>query len=93
MLGISPDAVIFTPALAILSACSKSCSSFLYELPTPYDKSIIEFIDANKYIVRSDVDKLLNVSQATSNRILKRLVENGTLYQVGNGKNTKYIKK
>ena len=71
----------------------ESCSSFLYELPTPYDKSIIEFIDANKYIVRSDVDKLLNVSQATSNRILKRLVENGTLYQVGNGKNTKYIKK
>lgn len=68
-------------------------ANVLYELPTPYDTSILDFVEANKYIVRSDIDKLLNVSQATSNRILKRLVEKGILYQIGNGKNTKYIKK
>ncbi|MGM9554434.1 MAG: hypothetical protein ACI3V2_09030 [Faecousia sp.] len=39
----------------------------------------MEFIDANGHIVRSEVDVLLDVSQATSNRILKRMAADGLL--------------
>ena len=44
------------------------------------------------YIVRGDVDLLLGVSQATSNRILKRMVTDGLLYRDGSGRKTKYKK-
>jgi len=43
--------------------------------------------------VRSDVDQLLDVSQATANRILKRMVAEGLIYQDGNGRKTKYRRK
>lgn len=53
---------------------------------------ILNLINSSGYVVRSDVDKLLNVSQSTANRILKRMVEEGIIYQNGRGKNTKYMK-
>lgn len=54
---------------------------------------ILTFIESNGHIVRSDVDVLLDVSQATANRILKRMVADGLIYQDGNGRKTKYKKK
>ncbi len=54
---------------------------------------ILDYIDTNGYITRSDVDKLLDVSQATANRILKRMAADGLIYQDGRGRKTKYIKK
>lgn len=56
------------------------------------EELILNLIYSAGYVVRSDVDKLLNVSQSTSNRILKNMVEKGLIHQDGNGKNTKYIK-
>lgn len=53
---------------------------------------ILNLINSSGYIVRSDVDKLLNVSQSTANRILKRMVEEGLISRDGSGKNTKYMK-
>jgi len=57
------------------------------------EEQILNLIDSAGYIVRSDVDHLLNVSQSTSSRILKRMVSEGMIQQVGNGKKTKYIKR
>lgn len=57
------------------------------------EERILAFIETNGYIVRSDVDELLDVSQATANRILKRMVTDGLIYQDGNGRKTKYRKK
>ncbi len=37
-------------------------------------------------IVRSDVDKLLNVSAATANRILNHMVNDGLIYKEGSGR-------
>ncbi len=54
---------------------------------------ILAFLNDHDYVVRSDVDALLKVSQATSNRLLKRMVAEGLLYQDGSGRNTKYRKK
>ena len=61
--------------------------------PKSSEKLILDFIGSNGYIVRSDVDHLLDVSQATANRILKRMVAEGLIYQDGNGRRTKYRRK
>lgn len=61
--------------------------------PKTNEERIMELIDVSGSIVRSDVDKLLDVSQATASRILKRMVSDGLLYQDGRGKRTKYKKK
>ena len=61
--------------------------------PKTNEEQIMEFIDINGHIVRSDVDALLDVSQATANRILKRMVKEGLLCQEGNGRKTRYKKK
>ena len=57
------------------------------------EKRILDFIDSHGHIVRSDVDQLLDVSQATANRILKRMAAEGLIDQDGNGKKTKYRRK
>ena len=57
------------------------------------EKRILNFIGSHGHIVRSDVDRLLDVSQATSNRILKQMVVEGLIYQDGNGRKTKYRRK
>lgn len=57
------------------------------------EKQILDFIGSHGHIVRSDVDRLLDVSQATANRILKRMVAEGLIYQDGNGRKTKYRRK
>ena len=57
------------------------------------EERILNLIASAGYVVRRDVDKLLNVSQATANRILKRMLEEELIRQEGNGKNTKYVKK
>ena len=61
--------------------------------PISNEERILAFAESNGHIVRSDVDVLLDVSQATANRILKRMVADGLLYQDGNGRKTKYKKK
>lgn len=62
-------------------------------VPKGDEKLILDFIRSNGHIVRSDVDQLLDVSQATANRILKRMVAEGLIYQDGNGRKTKYRRK
>ena len=65
----------------------------LTSTPKSNEKLILDFIDSHGHIVRSDVDRLLEVSQATANRILKRMVVEGLIYQDGNGRKTKYRRK
>lgn len=61
-------------------------------MPRSNEERILSFVESNGHIVRSDVDVLLDVSQATANRILKRMVADGLLYQDGSGRKTKYKK-
>lgn len=61
--------------------------------PKSDENLILDFIRSNGSIVRRDVDQLLDVSQATANRILKRMVAEGLIYQDGNGRKTKYRRK
>ena len=54
------------------------------------ENNILTFIREHGQIVRGDVDSLLGVSQATSTRILNRMVSKGFICKYGNGRNTKY---
>ena len=56
------------------------------------EEKILDLIAQNGYVVRSDVDQLLDVSQTTASRILKRMVTDGLIYQDGKGRKTKYRK-
>ena len=57
------------------------------------EERILAYIATKEYIVRSEIDKLLGISQSTSNRILKKMVAKNLIAQAGSGKNTKYVKK
>ena len=54
------------------------------------EKKIIELARTQGSITRREVEKLLNISQTTSGRLLKRMLENGLIVQKGKGKNTQY---
>lgn len=55
-----------------------------------YETRILEFVKTNGQAVRSDIDALLGVSQATSSRILKQMLNSGLIYQEGKGRTTRY---
>lgn len=54
-------------------------------------EQIIQLIKAQGAVTRQDVEILLNVSQTTTGRYLKQMLQNGLLLREGKGKNTKYI--
>lgn len=56
-----------------------------------HEDKILNLIASCGYVVRNDIDELLNVSQATSNRILKQMITSGLIRQSGKGKATKYL--
>lgn len=51
---------------------------------------ILEYLEKKPYVMRNEVEQLLGVSQATSNRILKRMLDEKWIVQEGNGRTTKY---
>ncbi len=63
------------------------------DIPNHDEVQILAFAETNGQILRSDIETLLDVSQATALRILKRMVAKGLLYQEGNGKKIRYKKK
>ncbi len=54
------------------------------------EQRIADYLAEHGSIKRSEVEKLLGVSQATSGRLLKRMMEDGKLYRSGNGKMARY---
>ncbi len=54
------------------------------------DAAVLEYAGAHEDFSRSDIDALLHTSQATSSRLLKRLVSEGALVQTGEGKRIRY---
>ena len=57
------------------------------------EERVLACAETKGSITRSDVDALLGVSQATSNRLLKRMAAEGLLRQDGSGRRTQYRKK
>ena len=52
---------------------------------------ILDHAEQNGYLTRRDVEQLLGTSASSSVRILRRMVENGMLIQVGKGRAVRYL--
>lgn len=70
-----------------------NCNAAAKEPPQTNEEKILDVLAQTGAITRSEVDTLLNVSQSTANRILKRMVREGLLVQEGRGRMTRYQKK
>lgn len=55
------------------------------------EEQIINLVRDCGSIKRSDVDTELQIAQATSGRVLRRLVEKGRLKQIGKGRSIRYV--
>lgn len=53
---------------------------------------VLHLLSTKSAIIRKDVDEHLGVSQSTSSRILKSMIERGLIKNVGKGKSTRYEK-
>lgn len=62
------------------------------EIPKKNEDTILSFIASNGQITRSDVERILHISQATANRLLKHMIREGLIYQESSGRNTRYKK-
>ena len=54
------------------------------------DRIIMEFLSKHKMITRKEVQELLGTSQSTAGRILKTMVDNGYIVQLGGSRTTRY---
>lgn len=55
-------------------------------------RKILSLVESNGSIIRKSVDDLLGISQATSSRLLREMVEKDLLTKEGNGRSLHYIK-
>ena len=55
-------------------------------------KKIVEHMQANLKITNNDVEKLTGVSDATAERYLNELEQEGVLRQIGKGRYSHYIR-
>ena len=60
---------------------------------TEPEAAIIAYLKEREFVTRKDVDALLQISQATSNRLLKRMLREGLIVQHGSGRKTRYALK
>lgn len=54
------------------------------------EQEILDLIAEKSSVTRRNVEELLNVSQASANRILKHMIAQGLIYQEGSGRKTAY---
>lgn len=62
-------------------------------VPVGPESKVMAYLKKHKSITRKDVDALLHTSQATSSRILKRMISEGLICQEGGGRKTRYLLK
>lgn len=92
--GLTPRIEVTPHAFKVtLPNCNAAAKEPAADLPKTNEEKILDVLAQAGAITRSEVDTLLNVSQSTANRILKRMVREGLLVQEGRGRMTRYQKK
>lgn len=92
--GLIPRIEVTPHAFKVtLPNCNAAAKAPAADLPQTNEEKILDVLAQTGAITRSEVDTLLNVSQSTANRILKRMVREGLLVQEGRGRMTRYQKK
>ncbi|MFI3228180.1 MAG: putative DNA binding domain-containing protein [Clostridia bacterium] len=59
---------------------------------TESQKKVVEYLEINSEITRSDIEKLLNIKTTRANTIIKELLSLGIILKISSGKNSKYVK-
>ena len=90
--GVEPKIEVTNNAFKIILP-NRNVVSAIHSAVNRNEAKIIAFLAKQPFIVRSDVDKLLGVSQATANRILKQMINEKLIVQDGSGRMTKYRRK
>lgn len=57
---------------------------------TEEEMAIVNCLNRNQLLTRSQLDKMIGFNKAKTGRILKRLLEKGIIEKIGKGKDTKY---
>ena len=60
-------------------------------VPQTAEEKILEYFSTKEIIARQEVEQITKTSSSTAARILKRMVQNGVLIRIGEGKNTRYM--
>ena len=90
--GLKP--VIETTSNAFkITLPNRNAAALAAKVPTGEEETVIGYIREHGSITRKETDALLNVSQTTSSRILRRMAENGLIRHEGAGRRTRYILK
>ena len=55
------------------------------------ENTVLAFAAKNGSVTRAEAEKLLGISGSTASRLLRRMVKQGILMQIGNAKTTKYL--
>lgn len=58
-----------------------------------YTNIILNYLSENEFVTRKEAETILDVSQASAARILKKMVDSGELSKIGKGKKIGYVKK
>ena len=57
------------------------------------EQTILHYLQSHDYITRPEVDALLDVSQSTASRILKRMIKEDLIIAEGSGRKIRYCRK
>lgn len=90
--AIKPKIIVSDNDFKIILPNINYRSEFL-ETTGSYKDMIIKLLSEQETVTRKETEALLNVSQATAARVLKKMVGSGLIVAVGSGKNLKYKKK
>ena len=55
------------------------------------EEMILAYLSTKELIARQEVEQITGTSSSSAARMLKRMVQNGVLIRIGEGKNTRYM--
>lgn len=91
--SVSPEIVVTSNAFKVILPSTNhtnepSAETDIQDAP----KAILDYLTKHGSITRLDVERLCEMTTATANRTLKRMLEDKLIAVTGKGKNTKYIR-
>lgn len=89
---IKPEIIVSDNAFKIILP-NMNYRSESPEMTGSYEDMVMKLLSEQGTVTRKETEALLNVSQATAARVLKKMSESGLIMAVGKGKNLKYKKK
>ena len=87
----TPEIIVTDNAFKIILP-NKSDNNSSSEKAFSNEEKIMRLVSEKKFVNRKEVENLLDISQASAARILRKMVDENEIKKVGSGKNVSYIK-